>query len=194
MDVTVYDVVVIGAGISGLSAAYKLKKQKANLKILILEARNRVGGRTETIELKCSEDGRTAKWDVGGQWVTDTQKNITKLLAELGLETFQQDVKGRKLLEVKKKLLTYNSMIPDVSLLSLIDLKLMMSKVKRYAKKVSTLNPFENIEAAEYLDKISFESFCRPLNSTSRNIIDSAIRAVFGLGLGQMNGLFGLMY
>ena len=37
-----YDVIIIGAGASGLSAAYNLKKKKKNLKILILEAKNRV--------------------------------------------------------------------------------------------------------------------------------------------------------
>lgn len=40
----VYDVIVIGAGLSGLSAAYNLKKLNNSLKILILEARDRVGG------------------------------------------------------------------------------------------------------------------------------------------------------
>lgn len=39
-----YDVIVVGAGIAGLTAAYTLKKKADSLKILILEARNRVGG------------------------------------------------------------------------------------------------------------------------------------------------------
>ena len=37
-------------------------KTLKDLKILIVEAKNRVGGRTETVELKCSTDGRKAKW------------------------------------------------------------------------------------------------------------------------------------
>lgn len=40
----VYDVIVIGAGISGLTAAYTIKNKTKNVKILILEARDRVGG------------------------------------------------------------------------------------------------------------------------------------------------------
>jgi ribulose 1,5-bisphosphate synthetase/thiazole synthase len=43
-DHEVYDVVVIGAGIAGLTAAYTLKKKVNSLKILVLEARDRVGG------------------------------------------------------------------------------------------------------------------------------------------------------
>lgn len=42
-----FDVIIVGAGIAGLSAAYTLKKKASSLKILILEARNRVGGKTQ---------------------------------------------------------------------------------------------------------------------------------------------------
>lgn len=69
-DVPHYDVVIIGAGIAGLSAGYYLKKAKKDLKILVLEAKNRVGGRTNTIELKCNKNGDKKKWDAGGQWVS----------------------------------------------------------------------------------------------------------------------------
>lgn len=65
----IYDVVIIGAGISGSYAAYTLKKRCKNIKILILEAKDRVGGRTFTTELKCSKENKTSKWDLGGQWV-----------------------------------------------------------------------------------------------------------------------------
>jgi heterodisulfide reductase subunit A-like polyferredoxin len=42
-----WDVIVIGAGISGLTSAYTLKKKAPNLKILIIEANDRVGGKHE---------------------------------------------------------------------------------------------------------------------------------------------------
>lgn len=44
-DQDTYDVIVIGAGIAGLTTAYTLKKKADSLKILILEARDRVGGK-----------------------------------------------------------------------------------------------------------------------------------------------------
>jgi hypothetical protein len=62
------DVIII-AGLSGLMAAYSLKKQNKKLNILILEAKERVGGRTLTINMKCSEDNVIGKFDVGGAWV-----------------------------------------------------------------------------------------------------------------------------
>ena len=66
----VYDVVMIGAGISASNAAYILRKRCKHLKILMLEAKDRVGGRTHTIDLKCSDhdDKKTAKFDIGAQW------------------------------------------------------------------------------------------------------------------------------
>lgn len=43
-DTDVYDVIIVGAGLSGLSAAYTLKKSLKDIKLLIIEAKNRVGG------------------------------------------------------------------------------------------------------------------------------------------------------
>ena len=58
---TDYDVVVIGAGFAGLVAARDLSKD--NLKVLILEARDRIGGRTWTARALGEE------FEMGGTWV-----------------------------------------------------------------------------------------------------------------------------
>lgn len=44
-----YDVIIVGAGMSGLSAAYRILTQRPSTKLLILEARDRVGGRIWSI-------------------------------------------------------------------------------------------------------------------------------------------------
>lgn len=67
-DHVIYDVIVVGAGISGMTAAYNLKKKLKKVKILILEAKERTGGRTKTIELN-SASGKS-KWDCGGMQKT----------------------------------------------------------------------------------------------------------------------------
>jgi monoamine oxidase len=74
----VVDVVVIGAGLAGLSAARDL--QSAGFDVLVLEARDRVGGRTERIE-----DGGIA-FDGGGELIGEWQEPIITLAHELGLE------------------------------------------------------------------------------------------------------------
>ncbi|MGK9149102.1 FAD-dependent oxidoreductase [Plantibacter flavus] len=80
------DVVIIGAGASGLTAATKLKA--AGLSVAVLEARDRVGGRLWTDDI----DG--AMLEIGGQWVSPDQTALIDTLAELGLDTYSRYREG----------------------------------------------------------------------------------------------------
>ncbi|MCC3278037.1 FAD-dependent oxidoreductase [Arthrobacter sp. zg-Y40] len=80
------DVVIIGAGPSGLSAARALKA--GGLSVAVLEARDRVGGRTWTDTI----DG--AMLEIGGQWISPDQTALSALVEELGLETFERYREG----------------------------------------------------------------------------------------------------
>jgi putrescine oxidase len=76
------DVVIIGAGASGLTAATKLRD--AGLSVAVLEARDRVGGRLWTKDV----DGATL--EIGGQWVSPDQEALIETLADLGLQTYSR--------------------------------------------------------------------------------------------------------
>ncbi|QBJ94825.1 FAD-dependent oxidoreductase [Rhodococcus sp. ABRD24] len=76
------DVVVVGAGPSGLTAATELTK--AGLSVAVLEARDRVGGRTWTDTI----DG--AVLEIGGQWVSPDQTALYETLETLGLDTYER--------------------------------------------------------------------------------------------------------
>jgi monoamine oxidase len=83
------DVIVIGAGLSGLKAAYDV--QKSGLSCLVLEARDRVGGKTWSIDPL----GTGSAVDVGAAWINDTtQSKIYELVRSLGLGTVVQNTKG----------------------------------------------------------------------------------------------------
>ncbi|MEW6637527.1 MAG: FAD-dependent oxidoreductase, partial [Actinomycetota bacterium] len=72
------DAIVIGAGLSGLVAARELSR--AGLDVLVLEARDRPGGRTRVLETK----GQPL--DLGGEWVDAAHSELRALAGDLGLE------------------------------------------------------------------------------------------------------------
>ena len=80
------DVLIIGAGAAGLTAANDLRK--AGLSVAVLEARDRVGGRLWTDVI----DG--AMLEIGGQWVSPDQQALIDTIDELGLETYSRYREG----------------------------------------------------------------------------------------------------
>ena len=84
---TAADVVIVGAGLAGLTAARELERSGAA--VLVIEAQDRVGGRTMA--------GRVAGTTVemGGQWIGPGQRRISALAGDLGAETFPTHLPGR---------------------------------------------------------------------------------------------------
>jgi len=80
------DVVIIGAGPTGLTAAHELRK--AGKTVAVLEARDRVGGRTWTDVI----GGATI--EIGGQWISPDQTGLYSLLEEFGIETYPRYKEG----------------------------------------------------------------------------------------------------
>jgi monoamine oxidase len=85
---TLPDVIIIGAGYAGLTATHELLKAGKN--VLVLEARDRVGGRVHTQRF-----GDGSYVDLGGAWVGPTQDRIYALAREFGVETFRTFDEGR---------------------------------------------------------------------------------------------------
>ena len=80
------DVVVIGAGVAGLTAATRLAA--AGVDAVVLEARGRVGGRVLT------EDVGGLELELGGQWIAPYQHAVRAVIADLGLELFSRYREG----------------------------------------------------------------------------------------------------
>ena len=86
------EVIIIGAGLSGLSTAYQLKKEKIRYKIL--EAQNRLGGRIETIF-----GHQETPMEMGATWFSKEHKNVQHLLSEINIGHFEQSNGGIALFE-----------------------------------------------------------------------------------------------
>nr|WP_299418462.1 NAD(P)/FAD-dependent oxidoreductase [uncultured Emticicia sp.] len=86
------DVIIIGAGIGGLSTAYHLKKK--NISFKILEGQNRLGGRIETIY-----GNLNTPMEMGATWFNKDHKNLIQLLTELKIGYFEQQNEGIALFE-----------------------------------------------------------------------------------------------
>jgi len=117
------DVVVIGAGLSGLIAARKLRAMGKS--VLVLEARDRIGGR---MFLKKTIEGGVL--DVGGQWVGPTQTAMLELLDELKIQKFDSYEEGRSLLSWNGRFVDFNGDVSEV-----LDGKYGLTEEERAAEK-----------------------------------------------------------
>ncbi|MBZ9731709.1 FAD-dependent oxidoreductase, partial [Salegentibacter sp. JZCK2] len=98
-------VVIIGAGLSGLVAAYRLKK--AGVAIKILEARDRAGGRINTV---LGTDG--VPLEMGATWFGNQHQNLIELLKELKLPDFKQAMAGSAIFEASPSSLSQRIELP----------------------------------------------------------------------------------
>src|SRR5437763_13179604 len=103
-----YDVVVVGAGLAGLTAARAVRA--AGRSVLVLEARDRVGGRNLDHPLA---GGGVA--EMGGQWAGPGQDRVLALAKELGVATFETYAQGDTVYYRSGERSTYSGDIPPAS-------------------------------------------------------------------------------
>ncbi|MEE6469590.1 hypothetical protein FKM82_008686 [Ascaphus truei] len=147
-----HDVIVIGGGISGLSAAKLLVE--SGLSVVVLEARDRVGGRTHTIRNK-----EVYYVDVGGSYVGPTQNHILRMAKDLGVQTYKVNVIGRLIQHVKGKSYTFQGAFPPSwNPLVFLDYNNLMRTIDEWGMEVPESAPWKAPHAAEW-DKMSMKEF-----------------------------------
>jgi monoamine oxidase len=136
------DVLVVGAGLSGLIAARTVLK--AGLTPLILEADTRVGGRILTEELG------GLPMELGAQWIGDTHHRMFALAAELGVETYPQYDDGETSYELADTGVLrgndFHSRFGD----ELAELEKVLRRLDELAVEVSPATPWTAPHAAEW--------------------------------------------
>src|SRR5215467_11407103 len=153
------DVLVVGAGLAGLTAARELTS--AGHSVLVLEARDRVGGRVVNEDIG---DGKIV--EMGGQWAGPGQDKIYALAAGLGIATFPTYDTGKKVLHFNGRRGTYAGAIPRINPLVLADIGRAQARLESLARTVPTDAPWTAAKA-ERQDEQTFATWIRR-NTASR--------------------------
>lgn len=137
------DVVVVGAGLSGLTAAHRLQQQ--GVSVLVLEASHRVGGRTINLEIAPG-----VVVDGGAQWIGAKHTRMFSLLNELGLKTFDSYAAGKSIYLRKGKKATYHGTIPPMKKVALADFAQAQARLEIMARTVPVDRPWKARQAVRW--------------------------------------------
>ncbi|HEY7019561.1 MAG TPA: flavin monoamine oxidase family protein [Ktedonobacterales bacterium] len=182
------DVVIAGAGLSGLMAARTLLA--AGVEPLVLEARDRVGGRTWT---RSASDGTPL--DLGGQWIGPTQRRVLALAEELGVQTFKTYDTGKNIEYRRGERVTYSGAIPTHDPAVSADAVEAMLTLNMMATQVLLDAPWTAPHALEW-DSQTFDTWIRAnaRSDEARELMELVIQAVFSVEARDVSLLHVLFY
>ncbi|MDE2402817.1 MAG: FAD-dependent oxidoreductase [Burkholderiales bacterium] len=140
------DVVIVGGGYSGLACARALVA--AGRQVLVLEARDRVGGRCWNQHLPAPFDRFVVEG--GAEFIGPTQDRMYALVQELGLRTFTAYNTGKSTNYINGKLTTYSGVLPWTNLFSIGEVGIAMLSLDALAKQVPLDTPWTAAKAAEW--------------------------------------------
>ena len=180
--------VVVGAGLAGLTAAHEL--EKAGHQVVVVEARDRVGGRVVNHEFA---DGSVV--ELGGQWLGPTQDHALSLSSELGLDLFDTFVEGESIgFRAPDKKARFRS-TPPYPKLVLAELFLTQRRVERMARSVPLDAPWD-APRAQLWDSMTLQSWLRSnvRFRQARDLISLIATSVFAAEPAELSMLHFLFY
>lgn len=169
-----WDVIVVGGGISGVYAAHLL--QEKGYKVLILEAQARLGGRLHTLY---TPEGYPV--DLGGQWVGPQQTHLLQLLEQLGIGFYPTHMEGDHLLVLPdSRQRRYKGSIPKLPWLALIDLGWGLSRFRARMKAVHPRAPWHITQPAWEATTLAEWSRGQFRTTLARELFYTGIATVLG--------------
>jgi monoamine oxidase len=189
-----HDVIVIGAGLAGLAAAQRLRA--AGRSVLVLEARDRIGGRVFTTRL----DGG-ASVDLGAQFVSPRQKRVWRLIEAHALAVHRPSVEGHALFRKAARTRRVAHDHLPLTFLQQLDAAQAMLRLTRRAQRINARDhdSLDAMPATRFLRSLTFsattaralqgfigDDLCLPLESISTfELLDQARSMDDGAGIGD---------
>lgn len=184
------EVLVIGGGFSGVSAAASLIEKGVDCHLL--EARDRVGGRTYTI--KTSDD----QWvDMGGAYVGPQQHRLLKAAHSVGVKSEPVNADGDLLVNFKDgSSVAYSGSIPALPLLTALDFNRVICETERARATIDINQPWTATDKGRMLDSLTMEQWIVEHVDTEhgREFYRALIRSLVCAEPHEVSALFWLNY
>ena len=181
------DVVIVGAGFAGLSAARDLVRLGHD--VVVLEGRDRVGGRSATTTIAGTPV------DVGGTFVGPTQDAVIALAKELGCQTVPTHSHGKNLIRWRGRVRSYRSTIPKLSIIELLDVSRIQWRFERVCRRVPVNEPWTS-SIADILDSKSLDQWLRYVHAgaSTRDLMAIVARVTWGCEPDEVSMLHAVRY
>src|SRR5689334_9377154 len=188
------DVVVVGGGLSGLVAARKIRA--GGKSVLVVEARDRVGGRLLNHELR---SGHVI--EAGGAFVGPTQDHVLRLAKQLDVRTFQEYVAGNNIyINSAGVAIPYTGTVPPDP--QIADAAVLIQMINTYAAEIDVTKPWTHDRAEEW-DRMTVDEWVRTNTvikappggrSQTQKLLLAYLQAAFGNDSLEMSFLYFLWY
>ncbi|TPG32816.1 flavin monoamine oxidase family protein [Mycolicibacterium hodleri] len=181
------DVVVVGAGFAGLTAARRLTQ--LGYDVTVLEGRDRVGGRSHTTTIA------GVPVDLGGTFVGPTQTAVLELAAELDCPTVPTYNHGKNLIRWRGRVRSYRSTIPKLSILELLDVSRVQWRFERLGKHVPLDKPW-TAPTAHRLDQETLDGWLQSVHAgkSTRDLMAIMARVTWGCEPDEVSMLHAVRY
>ncbi|GAB4031466.1 flavin monoamine oxidase family protein [Spirosoma gilvum] len=185
---TCYDAIVVGAGYAGLATMNELFKTGKS--VLLLEARDRIGGRVWTQRF---EDGTYV--DLGGAWVGPTQDRLYALAREFGVETYKTYDEGKSTQYFRGQVKRYKGLIPPLPIGALLSLDAAIKKLNKLSKAVNLAEPWTTPNA-QRLDSMTLAEWMNQQMrfGVARQFFKVAAEAIWAADPAEISLLHALFY
>jgi len=137
------DVVVVGGGFAGITAARELKQ--AGLTVALLEARTRLGGRSVSRSIG---DGKVV--ELGAEFHGTANRIIREAARSVGVESCRVHDEGDRLLDHGGRLVRWRGMVPKLSPSALVDFGQAALRMERMARTIPLDAPWDAPRAAAW--------------------------------------------